>query len=73
MIQAIVATTCKTYHIPLIVVADTTKFSKEVRLESIAKNEINNPNSFRPSMLPSVSTSKVENNWILENHENIEQ
>lgn len=54
-------------------VADTTKFSKEVRLESIAKNEINNPNSFRPSMLPSVSTSKVENNWILENHENIEQ
>ncbi|KAK8805950.1 hypothetical protein WA171_007036, partial [Blastocystis sp. BT1] len=66
---AIVATTCKTYHIPLLVVADSYKFSRSVQLDSIAKNELNDSNSFRPALLPSLSISPSKEKWVLEGHE----
>lgn len=70
------ASACKTYNIPLIVVADTMKFSREVELDSISKNEINDPNSFRPASLAAFSLHPSmfsEEKWALEGFEKIEK
>ena len=67
------ATACKTYHIPLIVVADTLKFSDAVQLDSIAMNELNDPRSFRPMLLPSLNSTEIQEKWALEGYESIEK
>ncbi|KAK8791402.1 hypothetical protein WA588_001410, partial [Blastocystis sp. NMH] len=64
---AVVATACQTYHIPLLVVADSFKFSRSVQLDSIAKNELNDSKSFRPTL----QTAGKER-WVLDGYEDIE-
>lgn len=66
--QAVVATACQTYHIPLLVVADSFKFSRSVQLDSIAKNELNDSKSFRPTL----QTAGKER-WVLDGYEDIEK
>ena len=49
------------------------KFSREVELDSISKNEVNDVNSFRPALLPSLSYSYSDEKWVLEGHDKYEK
>ena len=65
-----VACACMKFHVPLLVVADIMKFCHDVEVDGITKNELNSPSSFRPSLLPSLSSQEQSTKWILEGQSN---
>ena len=67
---AVVACACMKFYVPLLVVADIMKFCHDVEVDGITKNELNSPSSFRPSLLPSLSSQEQSTKWILEGQSN---